>query len=251
MMHNKKFLALLLAIVMLTVPLVSAGAASSAETPALDGTIQSCVTATDAFTNDIIVVCEVNLAEGGTQTVRLSVDDAVTLGLAILNEDGTVTIIATENQEVSIDPDQLLADPCAVAEGATHPLSKILADFFCGTLGLSYDTIQTIHEDGFGFGEIAQACFMAEKLGGPGNLCEQILYAKKSGDYSGLTLPSGITVSNWGQLKKAILHDGPASTTNLGSVVSGQAKNNGQGKDKVHENNGRGKSNEEHGKPKK
>ena len=247
MFKTKSLLGLILMLVMVVVPVMSVGAASPAQTTTIDGTIKSCETATDNFTGETIVVCEINLAEEGTQTVRLSVDDAVEAGLAILNEDGTVTIIAVEEQEVSIDSSLLMSDPCEIPEGVKSSVSKAMTSYFCESLGTSYYDLQTLHENGFGFGEIAQACFMALKLEGTGSLCADILYAKKSGDYSNLTLPDNITVSNWGQLRKAVVgHE--KNSSNLGSIVSDKAKD-----EKVKENKEKnnGQSDQEHGKNKK
>jgi len=242
MFKTKGIVGLVLLLVMVVIPVMSVGASSPAQITTIDGTIQSCETATDSFTGETIVVCVVNLTGGGTQTIRLSVDDAVANDLAIVEEDGTVTIIATEGQEVSIDESMLLEDPCVMPEDASQPISKILASFFCGDLGTSYDDVQALHEAGFGFGEIAQACFMALKLDGTGELCADILYAKQSGDYSGLTLPEGVAVKNWGQLRKAVLDHGPKNSSNLGSIVSDKAS------DKEKDN---GQSGDEHGKGKK
>ena len=247
MFKTKSLLGLMLMLVMVVMPVMSVGAASPAQITTIDGTIKSCETATDNFTGDTIVVCVVNLTGGETKTVRLSVDDAVDAGLAVLNEDGTVTIIAVEEQVVSIDSSLLMADPCEMPEGANNPVSKAMTSYFCDGLGTSYDDLQTLHEDGFGFGEIAQACFMALKLEGTGSLCAEILYAKKSGDYSSLTLPDDITVSNWGQLRKAVVgHE--KNSSNLGSIVSDKAKDE-KVKDDKEKNNGQ--SDQEHGKNKK
>jgi hypothetical protein len=245
MLKTKTILGCLLVIVMAAAPLASVGAAAPAQTTTIEGTVQSCTTEADNFTGEPLVVCVINLPnDGGTQTIRLSVQDAVDNGLAVVEEDGTVTIIATEGQQISIDETLLVADPCTMPEDASHPISKVLADFFCGDLGTNYNVIQDLHEDGFGFGEIAQACYMALQLEGTGSLCADILYAKQSGDYSQLTLPDGVTVSNWGQLRKAVLgHDKKSS--NLGSIVSDNKKNDSSGE----KNNG--KSDEEHGKVKK
>ncbi|MFT3895475.1 MAG: hypothetical protein QM730_27950 [Anaerolineales bacterium] len=251
MLKTRTIVGSLLVFMMIVSPMMSVGAAAPAQTTTIDGTVQSCITGIDGATGDTIVICDINLIGGGTKTVRLSVGDAVTKGLATLNEDGTVTIIATLGQVVSIDETLVLADPCVTPEGASQPISKLLANYFCGDLGLGYDDLQSLHEEGFGFGEIAQACFMALKLDGTGQLCADILYAKKSGDYSGLTLPDGVTVSNWGQLRKAIL-DHEKKNSNLGSVVSEKDKNDKEnGKDNSNKDNGNGKANEEHGKPTK
>jgi len=248
MLRAKTILGCMLVFIMAVIPVVSVGAAAPMQTTTIDGAIKVCETATDNFTGETIVVCEVTLTGGGTKTIRLSVADAVTKGLAVLNGDGTVTIIATEGQVISIDESMLLTDPCVMSEDASQPISKILADYFCGDLGMSYDDVQALHESGFGFGEIAQACFMALKLEGTGTLCSDILYAKKSGNYDDLNLPDGVTVSNWGQLRKAVLDHGPKNSSNPGSVVSDSVRNNDAKGDKEKNN---GHANEEHGKPTK
>lgn len=235
----KYVLGWVLVFAIMAVPVISVGAASPAQTEVIEGTVQSCEATTDGFTGDPIVVCIVTLATGETLTVRLSLSDAVEKGLAVWNEDGLVEIIATEGQDVMIEEDMLLDDPCGLPAGDNHPIAKIMANYFCEELGTTPDILQTLHEDGFGFGEIAQACFMAVQLDGTGSLCEEILYAKKSGDYSNLTLPDGVTVTNWGQLRKTVLDD---KSSNPGSIVSENAKN----KEKRN-----GQSGDEHGKDKK
>ena len=251
MIKAKTILGCMLVLMMVVVPVMSVGAAAPAQTTTIDGTVKSCDTAIDSSTGNTIVVCEINLNGGGTQTVRLSVEDAVAKGLVSVEGD-VVTIIATDGQEVSIDEDMLLEDPCVMPEDASQPISKIVASYFCKDLGTSYEDIQSLHEDGFGFGEIAQACFMALKLDAvdyEGDLCADILLAKQNHDYSKLPLPDGVDVSNWGQLRKAILsHDKGSSS--LGSVVSDTAKkDNAKGNKDKEKNNGH--ANIEHGKPTK
>ena len=241
MLRAKTIVGCMLVFMMVMVPVISVGAAAPAQTTIIDGTVQSCTTGTDNSTGNTVVVCEINLTGGGTKTIRLSVADAAAKGL-VLNADGTVTF--TVGQVVSIDEKLLLEDPCVMPEDASQPVSKALSAFFCEDLGTSYEDVQTLHEDGFGFGEITQACFMALKLGGTGQLCVDILLAKKSGDYSNLPLPDDVTVSNWGQLRKTVLdHD---KKSNLGSVMSDKEKHdNNKG------NNGNGHTDDEHGKSKK
>ncbi len=98
-----------------------------------------------------------------------------------------------------------------------------MATFFCQSLGADYATIQQWHTEGFGYGVIAQALFMAQVLGGDAALAQQILTAKQTHDFSGLTLPGGATPTNWGQLMKDVLGAGVRSMTNLGAIMSGHA----------------------------
>lgn len=86
----------------------------------------------------------------------------------------------------------------------TNPVAEALCNYFNGPLGLTLSDVQKFAGEGFGYGEIAQACWMAKVLGGDAALCESILMAKQDGSISKLTLPNGVTANNWGQLKKAV-----------------------------------------------
>ncbi len=97
-----------------------------------------------------------------------------------------------------------------------NPVGALLASFF----GLEYSSVETLQTSGAGYGEIAQACWMSYQLVGDSSQCALILQAKQSGNYSGLTLPNGQTVTNWGQLMKVVF---AGSRQNLGSIVSGRA----------------------------
>ena len=100
-----------------------------------------------------------------------------------------------------------------------------LTGFFCGSQGVSYDTIMGWQTTGYGFGVMAQSLFMAQVLGGDPTLAAAILAAKKSGDYSALAalgVPADIT--NWGQLKKFVMSSEVKSMTNLGAIMSGRAQ---------------------------
>jgi hypothetical protein len=225
MLKNKAILGFLLALVIIGIQVTSAQAASFNQTGTIIGTINNGSTSTDSSGKTIVVVTLTDTM-GTTKTVNLSVDNAVTLGLVTKNADGTVTINDVVGQSISIDQSLVFTDPCKSSEGAGQLVGKALTDFFCGSLGLDYGTVQDFHTNGFGYGEIAQACFMAQALGGDAGLCESILNDKKMGDFSSLVLPSGDTPKNWGQLKKEVLSQEIKSITNLGAIVSGRAVNN-------------------------
>lgn len=141
------------------------------------------------------------------QIVSLDLATALEMGLLTANE----AMISTR---IELEADDIL-------ESGTYPrVLTILGTFFGFAPGVTFDQLTAYREAGFGFGEIAQACWLAARLGGDSTLLDQILQAKKSGDYSALILPDGTVVSNWGQLLKATRSE---HGQNLGSIVSGRA----------------------------
>ena len=242
-------LLLVLVVLFAQVGIVSAAPQTQDATP-ITGTIQSITTETD--TNGVTtVLVTVMDDQGATQTVRLSVDTALTLGLVTLDQTTQQpTVDETQvGQPVEIDPTTVIPDPTPTEE-TVHPIAWLLAKFF----GEDPSVVEGYHEDGFGFGVIAQSLWMSQNVGGDASLAGQILEAKQSGDYSNillsdgttLTFPDGTVPTNWGQLKKALLD----KKNNLGVVVSGQenpgnsndpllTQQHGNGKDK--ENKGKGK----------
>jgi len=179
---------------------------------------------------------------GATQTVRISVDTAASLGLLILDPATNQPIIdpvtglpvpdlSKIGTTVEIDSTTVIPD----AAEPVHPLSDLLAGFF----GVDASVIDQSHEDGFGFGLIAQALWMTQNLNGEISF-DAILQAKK--DKSGtFTLSDGteITYTNWGQFRKALLN----KKNNLGSVVSGHADESSTPAPKEH-GNGQGNANQ-------
>ncbi len=243
---------LVLALTVIALPVASAYAAPVAVTSTpITGTIQSITTSTNTA-GDTIVVVTLTDGSGNTQTVDLTVANAVSLGLVTQNPDGSVTVNSTMvGQSITIDSSMVYTDPCILPTGANQPVNTALTDFFCKTIGIDYNTIQTYHQDGYGYGVIAQACFMAQILGGDASLCTAILDAKKSGDYSAITLPDGTTVTNWGQLRKDVLGHGMQDLTNPGAIMSGRAGGTGNGNGHTNgQGGGQGKgSSNGHGKP--
>lgn len=194
-------------------------APAAQETTPIEGTVLSVTPETDPTTGETTVLVEVLLADGvTTQTVRITDDDASALGLVTIDPTtGEVTIADTAvGSPVSIDPAQVISDE-GEGEEAQHPVGTILADFF----GADYGAIMDAHDDGFGFGVIAQALWMADKLEGEADFTA-ILEAKESGDYTGFTFEDGTTPENWGQFRKAVLQDDKKA--NLGQVMSGHAE---------------------------
>lgn len=232
-------LLVILAVLFMQVGNVAAAPQTQDTTP-ITGTVQSITTETDANGTTTVVVT-LQDAQGATQTVRLSVETAVALGLVTVDPTTQQPVVdqTKVGQSVSIDPTTVVPEEPAEE---VHPVAEILADFF----GEDPSVIEGYHEDGFGFGVIAQALWMSKSISGDASSAGLILEAKKSGDYSAFTLPDGSTPTNWGQFKKA-LREGKEKH-NLGVVVSGHAndedsaKQNGNGKNKDKGNNGKNKN---------
>ena len=216
-MSKIKLLAgLLLVFMFLTAKVGMAAAAPITQgTTPITGTVQSITTETDAngVTTVLVTLLE---AQGATQAVRLSVETAVALGLVTLDPTTNKPVVdeTQVGQTVEIDPTTVIPDETP-EEQATHPIAALLAAFF----GEDATVVNEYHEDGFGFGVIAQALWISKNLNGDASVAGLILEAKQSGDYSDFTLSDGSTPSNWGQFKKEVLQ----KKNNLGVIVSGQA----------------------------
>lgn len=201
----------------LAAPNAETFSAAVTTTPAapIVGTVQTITLSTDVNNNTTVQVTLLD-QNNVTQTVTLSVTEAVTLGLVTLDANN----IPSENtamigQSVTIQPPAPTPTP---TETAQNPVGAVIASFF----GLKYSVVDGFHQEGTGYGVIAQACWMSYELNGDASACGAIIEAKKSGDYSGITLPDGTTPTNWGQFKKAVSeHKGPGQT--LGAIVSGHA----------------------------
>jgi len=243
MLKTKLLASILLASAVLFAQVGLAAAAPTAQdTTLITGTIQSITTEIDA--NGVATVLVTVLDDlGATQTVRLSVDTAASLGLVTLDPVTSEPVVNEPQigQPVQIDPVTVIPDE--TSEEPVHPIAVLLAAFF----GEDASVVNDYHQDGFGFGVIAQAMWMSKNLNEDATLAGLILDAKKSGDYSEFILPDGSTPTNWGQFKKAVSE----KKNNLGIVVSGNAEvddsvnpsaqqehQNGKDKDK---NNGKGK----------
>lgn len=143
-------------------------------------------------------------------------------------------------------------------EETEHPVGSRISEFFSDLLGVDYETIMSYHDNGAGFGVIAQALWMTNALDGDADTFAAIMEARQSKDFSGFTLPDGSTPKNWGQFRKAVMSDKDKAKKNLGAIMSGRAddeqggteadpKNNGKSPDKEQEkeknNNNNNKNN--------
>ncbi len=210
-----------------------------AETPVAEpptGTIQTITPIYDPIANVVTVRVGLRTADG-VLPLTYSLENAVALGLVTATADipPVVTVVETMlGQTLSVDPSLILE----TGELVTQPVAVTLGDFLSGILGVDGAALMAYHEQGLGFGEIAQAGFMALALDGDSATVSTILAAKQSGDYSAVVLPDGSTPSNWGQLRKAVFTD-EKNLKNLGAVMSERAE-----KEKVKQNqneNGNGK----------
>lgn len=262
MKKAKFFISLILAsVLIISQAAVVFAAPTQAITDPITGTVQGITLETDPNTGVTTVLVEV--LEGNVyQTVRISLETALDpdLGLVILDEDGNPFINEEAlGLEIVIDPAMVIPDD----EEPEHPVGSALATFFSDITDLDYDAIMTAHENGFGFGVIAQALWITRKLGGNASNFALILDVKKSGDYSNIiwsdgtvvSLPDGTVPTNWGQFRKAAM-----DKSSLGMVMSHKDKdignngngnvngnNNGNGnakdKNKDKDNNGNGHGN--------
>ena len=222
MFKSKLLASILMASLVVFAQFGTAYAASPAQTttPAapITGTIQSITLQTDSSTGNTIIVVTVLGSTNTTQTVNLSVDTAVSLGLVTIDSTTNQPVVnsAEIGQSVSIDPSQII--PGTTDEQPQNPVAGALAMFF----GVDNATINGYHTDGYGYGLIAQALWMSEIMNGDATLAGTILQAKTSGDYSAFTLPDGSTPTNWGQFRKAALMG--QAKDNLGAVMSGKGQ---------------------------
>jgi hypothetical protein len=229
----------------------SAAAAAPAQTPNPAGIIQTIVPEKDATTGEITVVVTYTDALGATQTVRLTEAGATTLGLlqidpatnlpAVDSATGLPLVDATKvNTDVIFDPTTVVPDT-TTEEPAVHPISALLASFF----GVDGTAVDELHQDGFGFGLIAQALWMTKNIGGvdsgDATLATCILEAKQSGDYTacGIDYGDDPVPTNWGQFKKEFSE----KKNNLGSIVSGKAENGSTTDSTTQKEHGNGKDN--------
>jgi hypothetical protein len=237
-MLNTKLLASILfavAVMFAQVDNVAAAPQMQDTTPITD-IIQSIATETDANGVTTVLVTIVD-EQGATQTVRLSVDIAEALGLITVDPTTNEPVVGETQigQLVEIDPTTVIPDEDPTEE-AVHPIAALLANFF----DEDPSVVNGYHENGFGFGVIAQAMWMSESINGDASAAGLVLEAKRSGDYSAFELPDGSSPTNWGQFKKAIMQKGKK---NLGIIVSGHADDSSEDS-ATQEDHGNGKNKE-------
>lgn len=229
MTRTKLLFSILLAAIFLTAQVAAVGAAPlGQETTPISGTVESISIETNPDTNETTVVVVINDGSDVTQTLNLSLAEAENLEL--IKDDGTGTMVTDDTKigtDIEIDPSSITVEE----EQKEHPVGSALGDFFSGILGVDYDMVMEAHEEGTGFGVIAQALWMSNSLGGDAETFSAILEAKETKDFSSIELPDGSTPQNWGQFRKAVsAASGDADTKkkakeNLGAIMSGRADN--------------------------
>jgi hypothetical protein len=251
MTRTKTIYSILLAIVLLATQIIAVSAApAKQDTTPITGTVESITVETDATSGVTTVVVTLTDETGAIQTVRLSLEDATNLGLVTTEGTANPDAVGTST---TIDPAMVIPDmPDETTGEAQHPVGSALSNFFSDLLSVDYQTIMEYHDNGVGFGVIAQALWMTNALEGDSETFAAILEAKQNKDYSAITLPDGSTPQNWGQFRKAVMSDRDKSKENLGSVMSGRAdngqndepqvntQNNGNGPNQDKSNNGKG-----------
>ena len=254
MTRTKIIFSIVLATIFLAAQVGSVGAAPATQDTDITGKVVDISLDTDSGVTTVLVTLDDGTGE--TQTYRLSLDDAADLGLLVDDQPVNPEDI---DEQIVIKPDMVIPDEATEEE--EHPVGSALSDFFTDLLGVDYDLIMEYHDDGMGFGVIAQALWMTNALNEegeteipPDELFKLILDAKQNKDFDiGIKLQDGTTPTNWGQFRKAIMSDREKAKENLGAVMSGKneegqeeevdelaaPKNNGQGqdKDKNKENN--------------
>jgi hypothetical protein len=234
MTHKTRFfLSLVLALTLLVTHVGGAFALQARQNPdPVSGIVQSITLEADTVTGVTTVSVDVMDGTEFPQSIRVSLETAIAQGFVILNGDGKPEINNFAlGKPVEIDPASLIPTD----EENDHPVAHALATFFSDIEGIDYQTIITAHEQGVGFGVIAQTLWLTTKLEGDAEVFEELIHAKQTGDFSSFILEDRSTAENWGQLKKAIL--GKDKKNSLGVVIS---NSNNHGNDNNSGNNGNG-----------
>jgi hypothetical protein len=229
MMKTKVLASVLLALAVLLAQVGSAAAAAQPQ----ETTPPPVTTETDE-NGETTVLVTLPLEDGTTRTVRISLADAITLGLI---DETTQEPVAQLPEGLTIDPTMVLEEvvPEEPTEVDVHIISSLLAEFFFDgdqDMAVAIDSLhngeftytdaegteQTMDQV-FGFGVIAQALWMSQDLNEEGadvDLAGEILFAKQDKDFQAFfdahpeyLEPLGLSEGDelpgsWGQFKKAL-----------------------------------------------
>ncbi|HLO15112.1 MAG TPA: hypothetical protein VK206_09795 [Anaerolineales bacterium] len=253
-MSKRKFLiSLLLAISIMIVQVGSVFAAPVSQAfPPITGIVQSITVETDPNTGVTTVIVDVMDGNQVSQIVRVSEKTAEKLGLVVFDSDGKPVINNSAlGQAIEIKLTSVIPDK----EENQHPVGSALATFFSDVADNEtlYNTIMAAHNNGFGFGVIAQALWLTQELKGDSNVFNALLLAKQAGDYTNFSFDENgtlVTPKNWAELKQAIM--GGKKMGNPSLVMSNkdgtgngsnQDKNANRDKNKGKDNHGNGSGN--------
>jgi hypothetical protein len=208
----------------------------------ITGVVQSITLEANTITGVTWVSVDVIDNDQVLQSVRVSLETAIAQGLVVPNGDGKPNINdSVLGKLVEIEPSSIIP----IHEETQHPIGSALATFFSDIPGMDYETIMAAHEEGVGFGIIAQMLWLTTRLEGNAAIFETLVEAKQSADFSAFILEDGSTPENWGQLKKAIL--AKDENHGLGVVISnshnhenGNGNENGIGNGNGNNGNGNG-----------
>lgn len=220
----KKFL-FGLAITAALLAMVAGTVLAQETTPPLSGEVQSVTIETDTTSGTTTVVVTLVDELDEVHTVRIGLQTADDLGLVEVEQsyvvvdipEGTVVVVSLESDEIMEEITEEETE-----DESLHPVGFALSEFLSTFLGVDYDTVMAYHEDGIGFGVIAQAVWMTKSLEGDTAMLQVILDAKKSGDFSAIVLDDGSSPTNWGQFRQAVLKDKGKAKDNLGTIKSGK-----------------------------
>jgi len=182
----------------------------------LAGSLDCVALETDTNTAVHTVLVTLINEQGVKQTVRVSEETAYQeLHLLDYDDDGNPFIVDILPEFIEIDQSLVIPDE----EDAHHPVVTALATYFSEIEGLDYNTIMDAHFAGSGFGVIAQALWMIQKIGGNAQDFLLLLEAKQDDDYSNFRLTNGTIPKTWGELRSAI-------AKNLGPIMSHKDQQN-------------------------
>ena len=160
-MKKLKFLTILsTALLLLMAQVGTVFAAPALQDTSITGTITALECGADIENPTVLITLDV---EGVPQTVEIDLATAVELG--IIAADTECSPEAFSEGAIGTD---VVIDPAAVIppaeEGPQHPVGLALSMFFSEIS--DYDTIMAAHEDGTGFGVLAQALWLSMKMEG-------------------------------------------------------------------------------------
>jgi len=212
-MNKKALFGALLALALVAVPAGAVFAAPATQTDVLTGIVRGIVIQTDELGAQTGVLVTVEDSTGALQEVVITLEEAALLGLVTQDP---VSLLYTVNATAVCAEGATDCVPVTFegVEVVTHPVALALAAFF----GLTANEVMAVHDEGVGFGVIAQAMWLSSNIGGDASLFDEIVQAKQDKDFSGIVLPDGTTSSatNWGQFKQELSEHGQ----NLGCVMS-------------------------------